>query len=159
MADNGWTTVSKQKKKKKKKTGSSQGGTPSYRNTRESNGGTDYADFNTVTLTKRRPAPKAGTSVRKYKGSAEAARARKIEEDADAGKSIKKVGKEIAKEIQQARMAKGWKQKQLAQQCNLQASVIQSIENGSAPYNGSQIAMIKRKLGISGGRKKKKNQK
>lgn len=46
-----------------------------------------------------------------------------------------------------ARQAKKMTQKQLAQQCQLQVSVIQSYENGKAIPNGQIISKLSRVLG------------
>ena len=59
-----------------------------------------------------------------------------------------KITKELSKQIQQARLSKGFTQKDLANKLSLQASVINDIECGKAIYNGHQISKIKRILGI-----------
>ena len=71
----------------------------------------------------------------------------KLDEN-DEVKTIKFVSKEISNEIIQARNIKKLTQKQLALQLNLKQDVINSIESGKAIYNGSQIAQIRRKLGL-----------
>ena len=60
----------------------------------------------------------------------------------------KKVSPEIRKQIQQKRGALKWTQKQLAQKCNLQVSIINDIETGKATYNPQHITKIKRTLKI-----------
>ena len=57
-----------------------------------------------------------------------------------------KVSQDIRKHIQQQRCALGWTQKQLAQKCNLQVSIINEIETGKAKYNPAHINKIKRIL-------------
>jgi ribosome-binding protein aMBF1 (putative translation factor) len=59
-----------------------------------------------------------------------------------------KINKELSKQIQQARLSKGYTQKDLANKLSLQASIINDIECGRAIYNGQQISKIKRILGI-----------
>ena len=58
----------------------------------------------------------------------------------------KKVPPEVRKQIQQKRGALKWTQKQLAQKCNLQVSIINDIETGKATYNPQHITKIKRIL-------------
>ena len=58
----------------------------------------------------------------------------------------KKVPPEVRKQIQQKRGALKWTQKQLAQKCNLQVSIINDIETGKATYNPQHITKIKRAL-------------
>ena len=60
----------------------------------------------------------------------------------------KKVPPEVRKQIQQKRGALKWTQKQLAQKCNLQVSIINDIETGKATYNPQHITKIKRTLKI-----------
>jgi putative transcription factor len=50
--------------------------------------------------------------------------------------------------IQQARMAKGLNQKQLAQLVSEQVPVIQAYESGKAVPNGQIIAKLERALGV-----------
>jgi ribosome-binding protein aMBF1 (putative translation factor) len=61
---------------------------------------------------------------------------------------IKKVPKEISQLITNARIAKKLSRKDLANQLNFKQDIIDDIETGKAIYNGSQIAKIKRQLGI-----------
>ena len=60
----------------------------------------------------------------------------------------KKVPPEVRKQIQQKRGVLKWTQKQLAQKCNLQVSIINDIETGKATYNPQHITKIKRILKI-----------
>jgi ribosome-binding protein aMBF1 (putative translation factor) len=60
----------------------------------------------------------------------------------------KKIPPEIRKQIQQRRGVLKWTQKQLAQQVNLQVSIINDIETGKANYNPQHITKIKRILKI-----------
>jgi ribosome-binding protein aMBF1 (putative translation factor) len=57
-----------------------------------------------------------------------------------------KVSQDIRKLIQQKRCSLGWTQKQLAQKCNLQVSIINDIETGKAKYNPQHINKLKRVL-------------
>ena len=57
-----------------------------------------------------------------------------------------KITQELRTKIIQGRASKQWKQKDLAQKCNLPVSVINEIESGKAIYNPQQINKIKRIL-------------
>lgn len=57
------------------------------------------------------------------------------------------VGVIIGKQIQQIRLAKKMTQKQLAQQLNVNSSVVQSHENGKAIRNNSTLAKFEKALG------------
>mgnify|MGYP001374793857 FL=1 len=57
-----------------------------------------------------------------------------------------KITQELRTNIIQGRASKKWKQKDLAQKCNLPVSVINEIESGKAIYNPQQINKIKRIL-------------
>ena len=58
----------------------------------------------------------------------------------------KKVPPEIRKQIQGRRCELKWTQKQLAQRCNFQVTIINDIETGKANYNPQHITKIKRIL-------------
>ena len=69
-----------------------------------------------------------------------------------------KVSKDLKLAIMQARAAKGLTQKQLAQQLNMQPTIINEYESGKAIPNNAIISKIERVLGAklprSGGKKK-----
>jgi len=71
---------------------------------------------------------------------------KKIEEETE-NFTVKRVPKDVSQEIVTKRLNKKWTQKELAQKCNLQVKDIQTIENGTAVYNGNLINKIKRILG------------
>ena len=60
----------------------------------------------------------------------------------------KTIPRDVSQAIQKARLEKKLKQKDLAKMMNVNVSLINEIETGKALYNGKQISMIKRKLGI-----------
>ena len=62
--------------------------------------------------------------------------------------SIKTVPKDIAQLITDARVAKKLTRKNLANNLNLQESIITEIETCKAIYNGNLIAKIKKYLGV-----------
>lgn len=59
----------------------------------------------------------------------------------------KTVGDGMGKRIQQARTAKGWTQKDLAQKVNVKPADIRDIENGTAVLNMPLISKIRKVLG------------
>jgi len=59
-----------------------------------------------------------------------------------------KITQELRTKIIQGRASQKWKQKDLAQKCNLPVSVINEIESGKAIYNPQQINKIKRVIKI-----------
>jgi ribosome-binding protein aMBF1 (putative translation factor) len=63
--------------------------------------------------------------------------------------AIKYVPREIGNLITNARVANKLTRKELANKLNLKEDVITNIENGTAIYNGNQIAKIKKCLGVS----------
>lgn len=65
--------------------------------------------------------------------------------------TIKCLSKEASLMIQKSRMDKKWTQEQLAKNCNMNVSVIKSIEsgNGKTVYNPSEINVVSRVLGIT----------
>lgn len=60
----------------------------------------------------------------------------------------KKIPDNIRKDIQTKRCSLNLTQKQLAQKCNLQVSIINEIETGKALYNPQHINKLKRILNI-----------
>lgn len=60
----------------------------------------------------------------------------------------KSLSTDFKKALQAARSAKKMTQKQLAQRCNLQVSVVQSYENGKAIPNAQVISKLSRALGV-----------
>ncbi len=60
----------------------------------------------------------------------------------------KTVGSEVGKKLQQARADKKLTRAQLAKSLSIQENVIASYEQGTAIYNGIQLARIKKALGV-----------
>lgn len=58
------------------------------------------------------------------------------------------VGREIGMKIQQARISKGWKQKMVSDKMNMDASLYQKYENGTALRNGQILNKLGRILGV-----------
>lgn len=81
----------------------------------------------------------------------------RLEEKAEEGDlHIERPTLELAQAIQNARNAKGWKQKDLANNCNVPLSVIQSYENRTAPVDGQMIGILSRVLGVKLSNKREK---
>jgi putative transcription factor len=52
-------------------------------------------------------------------------------------------------QLQQARAAKGWTQKQLAQACSIPDTTVRDYENGRAIPNPQDIVKMSRALGVT----------
>lgn len=75
--------------------------------------------------------------------------AKKIEEKIENDEyTAPKISHEMQLQIQQARQAKNWTQKQLAQACNIQMSIIRYYENGTAYPNQQDIQKMSKALGV-----------
>merc|ERR1712083_1003681 len=61
---------------------------------------------------------------------------------------LPKVGQNFCVALQRARLKKGWKQQQLAQQLNVRQTVINQYESGKANPNSALIARMNRILGV-----------
>eukprot|EP00766_Chilomastix_caulleryi_P005051 gnl/Chilomastix_caulleri/645.p1 GENE.gnl/Chilomastix_caulleri/645~~gnl/Chilomastix_caulleri/645.p1 ORF type:complete len:133 (+),score=42.74 gnl/Chilomastix_caulleri/645:65-463(+) len=72
--------------------------------------------------------------------------AKKIEEDQDTF-VVERVPQNLKMAIQQARVAKGWTQKEFAMKVSVQLTVINSYENGTAIPNNQLIARMEKILG------------
>ena len=72
---------------------------------------------------------------------------KKVIEDGEVH-AIQTVGRDIGQKIMQARMAKGWKQKDVANKMNMQPGDYQKLENGSAQRNGQILNKLGRILGV-----------
>lgn len=75
--------------------------------------------------------------------------AKKIEEKiANDEYTAPKISYHLQLQIQQARQTKNWTQKQLAQVCNIQMSIIRDYENGTAYPNHQDILKMSKALGV-----------
>merc|ERR1711997_699839 len=126
-------------------------------------------DWSTVTLTKNKY--NSGKSNKKKKGNqsnddykTRPKRTRVDEEQEDFRTA--KIGQNFSVALQRARLKKGWKQQQLAQQLNVRQTVINQYESGKAKPNSQLIARMNRILGVKlpsvqkvGQKKKRKKKK
>jgi len=72
----------------------------------------------------------------------------KVKEDEEGDiLAIPKFSREFIQEVIQKRVAKGWKQKDLANQLKIQDTIINQFEKGSLNYDGKLVDKIKRVLG------------
>jgi ribosome-binding protein aMBF1 (putative translation factor) len=69
--------------------------------------------------------------------------------DNDEVTKIKFVDKEFSNQVVQARLAKGWTRKQLAQNMMIAETIVADVETGKAVYNGNLVSRFKTFLGIN----------
>ena len=95
-------------------------------------------------------ARRAGQTETKKKAtmSEEAIKMAKLDNDNETTK-VKTVTKSFSNAMRDARVAKGLKQKDLANRAQLPVADIQKYENGSATPNQQQISKIQRVLGVN----------
>lgn len=73
----------------------------------------------------------------------------KLEKKADEGDlQHNKPTKILQAQIQQARVEKGWSQKDLANKANVQIQVVQSYENGTAVINKAELQEMSKALNV-----------
>ena len=114
-------------------------------------GNPSHQDWTPVVLRKTKKVVVPPTTAPPSAASAEA----RLEAETDVAKRST-VGRELGTKIMQARMAKKLSQKQLAMGCGLQASVVQSYENGKAVPDHGILGKMERCLGCSLRSKKKR---
>ena len=104
----------------------------------------DHQDWKTVVVkTKQSNTDKKTTKKLSEAQQKDIKLLKQVEED---NLKHKKVPPEIRKLIQQKRGELKWTQKDLAQKCNFQVTIINDIETGKANYNPQHINKIKRIL-------------
>lgn len=170
--DQGWTVVASKKKltKPKNKAKSGGGGSISYRQPTggfhqgQSGGGRGGGgqDWNTLVLRKKPDYhTKAGkqrairqgnfTTVSKGKTGQnkgyDSRHMAKIDNETE-NFTLKTVDKKWSSKIQQARMAKGLNQKELAQKMNVTVDVVAKYEKGTAIQDGETLRKFQKVLGI-----------
>ena len=137
-----------------------------------------HQDWATVTLTKSKPY-KGNNNNKKKRGNnknnsssstststSSSNKKKKVRPD-DQNEDFRtaKTSRAFSVALQQARLKKGWKQQQLAQQLNVRQTVINQYESGKAVPNPNLIAKMNRILGVKlppinkPGQKKKKKKK
>ena len=112
-----------------------------------------HFDTETIILRKKKTfkdnSEKVATTKKANSGSATytTASGKKIS-DADELPKQNFIGKEIGLKIQQARTAKGWKQKEVAGKLGIQLNDFAKLENGTAIRNGQQLNKLGKILGV-----------
>jgi ribosome-binding protein aMBF1 (putative translation factor) len=108
----------------------------------------EHQDFQTITI-----GNKSLKNVKKEikpKNSGPDLHAIKLENETE-NFSIQKIPKELSQEITNARTAKKFSQKDIANKLNIQSNVYSEIENGKALYDGKTkelINKIQKQLGV-----------
>ena len=106
----------------------------------------DCQDWTPVSLSKNRPAT-VGTSLASSSSSASAASPASAADDIP--KKTKYIAKATSDTIRQARCDKKLTQKELAQKCNMDVSIIAEIERGgNCVYNPTHVNKIQSVLGV-----------
>ena len=142
---------------------SSSGNTRNRYSTPERTAAPDCQDWTPVTMSKNRPsaaaaasAPRTFASIAATKNSASAivaattiaASASSAAND-DTAKKTKYIAKATSDTIRQARCDKKLTQKELAQKCNMDVSIIAEIERGgNCVYNATHVNKIQSVLGV-----------
>jgi ribosome-binding protein aMBF1 (putative translation factor) len=143
---------------------SSSGNTRNRYSTPERTAAPDCQDWTPVTMSKNRPsaptaaasAPRTFASIAATKNSASAivaattiaASASSAAND-DTAKKTKYIAKATSDTIRQARCDKKLTQKELAQNCNMDVSIIAEIERGgNCVYNATHVNKIQSVLGV-----------
>ena len=104
----------------------------------------DCQDWTPVSLSKNRPATVGGTAPASLSASASASTAAD-----DIPKKTKYIAKATSDTIRQARCDKKLTQKELAQKCNMDVSIIAEIERGgNCVYNATHVNKIQSVLGV-----------
>lgn len=110
----------------------------------------DCQDWTPVSLSKNRPASTAlASSSTNNSASASAASATSATAADDIPKKTKYIAKATSDTIRQTRCDKKLTQKELAQKCNMDVSIIAEIERGgNCVYNPTHVNKIQTVLGV-----------
>jgi len=116
----------------------------------------DCQDWTPVSMTKRRSAPSAQTAaasvqvqqVSSSSGSASAVVASISKPVSDDTKKTKYIAKATSDAVRVSRCEKKLTQKELAQKCNMDVSIISEIERGTCVYNAAHVNKIQSVLGV-----------
>lgn len=105
----------------------------------------DHQDWKPVIFQKKRP---VDTEARKSVSQLEPAHKRALKENQE-GFQHKMFEKDYIQEVIRKRTEKGWNQKQLAVQMNVDVNVVQRFEQGKEVYDGNLKNKLNRVLGIT----------
>ncbi len=153
----GWIIV--QGRKKNRKRNQAQSSSNNSNQTEDYNNystNLEHQDWNPTTLTKSwnsKNRKKSTVVAKRYnagtnKQNKDIVDQQKLDQDNENTK-VERVSHNLKMQIQKARQSKGWSQKQLANNCNLHVSVIQSYEQGIAIPNNQHLMLMSRRLGVT----------
>ena len=106
-----------------------------------------HQDWKPVVLRGGKMAPKKKYVAQKNKGLEKSSKNKKLDESTEA-KKIEYISPKIKQQLINGRVAKKWKQKDLANAMSIPVKRIQEIESGKAVNNMAYFQKIARKLGI-----------
>ena len=104
---------------------------------------------NTVTILRNKKFQKktVKTLNNNHSNSQKMGNSKKVNEDEEIPK-LNLVGKDTGMKISQARLVKGFKQKDVAKYMNMDSSLYQKYENGTASRNGQILNKLGKYLGV-----------
>lgn len=119
----------------------------------------DCQDWTTVTMSKSRPQkdaaaagpPRTAASITASMNSASAvvaATTSASKSNDDEAKKTKYIAKATSDAVRSSRCEKKLTQKELAQKCNMDVSIIAEIERGGCVYNATNVNKIQSVLGV-----------
>ena len=103
----------------------------------------NHQDWDPVVLSKPQEVKKKSVASNNIKPTID-----DVNDDGELKNKIKLVTKEMAKQITAARVEQKLSQKDLANKCNIDLAIINSIERATCKYNAEQINKIARILNI-----------
>ena len=106
----------------------------------------DHQDWKQIIVTKKNTSNKDPDKSKKKLSESQQKDIKLLKQVEEDNLKHKKVSPEIRKLIQLRRCELKWTQKDLAQRCNFQVTIINDIETGKANYNSQHITKIKRIL-------------
>ena len=120
----------------------------------------DCQDWTTVTMSKSRPQKDAGAAAGPHRTAASitasmnsasavvAATTSASKGNDDEAKKTKYIAKATSDAVRSSRCEKKLTQKELAQKCNMDVSIIAEIERGGCVYNATNVNKIQSVLGV-----------
>ena len=103
----------------------------------------NHQDWEPVVLSKPKPQEIKKNTSNNFKPTID-----DVNDDGELKNKIKLVTKEMAKQITAARVEQKLSQKDLANKCNIDLAIINTIERATCKYNAEQINKIARVLNI-----------
>ena len=111
----------------------------------------DCQDWTTVTLSKPKSKTQPVTQKSRtgsFVNSASAVVAATTASSGDDTKKTKYIAKVTSDAVRQSRCEKQLTQKELAQKCNMDVSIVAEIERGSCVYNAAHVNKLQSVLGV-----------